>query len=300
LAKLPPDARAGWLKKALAAKLGDATPYSNVRALSHWRRQRSRSSVEGISLEMDAGITVPVLLLHPVKSANPRRPVVVVVSQDGKDRILAQRAYEIEALLGAGVAVCLPDVRGTGETSADARRGPSSAEVRLAATELMLGGTLLGARLKDLRSVLAYLRTRDDIDRQQIALWGDSSAPPNAAHLAPDEAPNWQVGPEIQHQGEPLGGLLAILGGLFDENVRAVVAYGSLASYVSILEDPFVYVSKSAIVPGIVEAGDISDMVAVLAPRPVLLERMVDGRNRLQGAPAKETDIASWLLARVN
>ena len=116
--------------------------------------------------------------------------------------------------------------------------------------------------------------------------------------LVPDEVVNWQIGPEIQHQAEPLGGLLAILGGLFDESVRAVAVRGGLSSYLSILEDRFAYVPKDIIVPGIVDAGDISDVVAALAPRPVLLERMVDGRNRLVGSDSG-IDPAAWLVGRL-
>ena len=69
--------------------------------------------------------------------------------------------------------MCLPDVRGTGETAADTRRTQSSADISLAATELMLGKTMVGARLKDLRTVLAYLAARQDLDPESIDLWGD-------------------------------------------------------------------------------------------------------------------------------
>ena len=74
--------------------------------------------------------------------------MVVVVSEGGKERSLEQRGNEIETFLKTGFAVCLADVRGTGETAPDTRRGPSSAEVSLSATELMLGDTLLGARFE--------------------------------------------------------------------------------------------------------------------------------------------------------
>ncbi|MFI5387183.1 MAG: hypothetical protein ACHQ50_13820, partial [Fimbriimonadales bacterium] len=198
-----------------------------------------------------------------------------------------------------GFAVCLPDVRATGETSPDSRHGPSSQETSLAATELMFGETFLGARLKDLRTVLAWVGTREDLDPRRIALWGDSFAPPNPPRIVVDEALNWQIGPEVQHQAEPLGGLLAILGALYQTEVRAVAVRGGLASYMSILQDRFVYVPKDIIVPGVVEAGDIGDVVAALAPRAVLLEDMVDGRNRLVSRKAQATDVAAWLRAHL-
>ncbi len=60
----------------------------------------------------------------------------------------------------------------------------------------------------------------------------------------------------------------------------AVAARGGLVSYLSVLGDRFCYVPQDVIVPGILETADIGDIVAALAPRGVLLEGFVDGRNR--------------------
>jgi hypothetical protein len=220
----------------------------------------------------------------------------VAIAQHGKDAILARRQSEIATLLKRGVIVCLPDVRGTGETAPDGRRGPLSAQISLAASELMLGNTLLGARLKDLRSVLSYVEARPEIDPRRIALWGDGLTPPNPDGMALDELPNWQIGPQIQQQSEPLGGLLALLGALYEANIHAVAVEGGLDSYLSILEDQFAYVPSDVIVPGILEAGDIGDVARALAPSPVLLENMRDGRNRVAGHAVEAPKLAQWLL----
>jgi hypothetical protein len=145
----------------------------------------------------------------------------------------------------------------------------------------MLGGTLLGKRLKDLRTVIAYLEGRPDISPERIGLWGDSFAPANPVHLLIDEQVQWQIGPQIEYQAEPLGGLLAILGALYQDGVRAIAVRGGLASYLSVSDDYFAYVPADVIVPGILEAGDIADVTVAVAPRPLLLEGLVDGRDRL-------------------
>jgi hypothetical protein len=119
------------------------------------------------------------------------------------------------------------------------------------------------------------------MDADRIGLWGDSFAPVNPPHLLIDEQVQWQIGPEIEQQAEPLGGLLALLGGLYQEGVRMIAVRGGLNSYLSICDDYFAYVPADVIVPGILEAGDIADVAAALAPRPVLLEGLVDGRDRL-------------------
>ena len=54
---------------------------------------------------------------------------------------------------------------------------------------------------------------------------------------------------------------------------------GGLIGYLSILEDNFTYVPSDIIVPEILKVGDISDICASLAPKPLLVEGCVDGRN---------------------
>ena len=45
---------------------------------------------------------------------------------------------------------------------------------------------------------------------------------------------------------EPLGGLLALFGALFEDDVRAVSVHGGLAGYESLLLSPFCYVPHDA------------------------------------------------------
>ncbi len=245
-----------------------------------------------MTLETEPGIVVPLLLLRPSSTGSGRTAVVVAVSEGGKEGFFDYRSKEIEGLLKSGIAVCLPDLRGTGETAPDFRRGPSSSEVSLAATELMLGNTLLGARLKDLRTVVAYLGSRPELDAQRMAVWGDSFAPVNPRQGLLDEAPGFRIGPMIQHQAEPLGGVLAILGALYEDRLRTVAIRGGLIGYVSILDDAFAYVPEDVVVPGILEAGDLGDAAATLAPRPLLLEGLVDGKNRLAQEPELRSALA--------
>ena len=66
-----------------------------------------------------------------------------------------------------------PDVRGAARERGS--RGDSDSESYSA---LLFGETLLGARLRDLRTVIRFLRERKSMRR--IALWGDSFAAVNA------------------------------------------------------------------------------------------------------------------------
>ena len=135
--------------------------------------------VHRLLLGTEEGISVPMLLLSP--TINSPSPVVIAVSQAGKETFLAERSETIARLIQAGITVCLPDVRGTGETREGTSRGRTSGDVNHSVNMQMFGETIVGQRLRDLRSVLRYLRDRDDLDATTVALWGDSFVAPNPA-----------------------------------------------------------------------------------------------------------------------
>ena len=235
-------------------------------------------------------IRVPVLLLIPQNPTDRKHAVAVMISQSGKSQFLKEQAETVSALLQEGVAVCLPDLRGTGETRPGNGRERQSWATSISATELMLGQTLLGSRLKDLRSLLAYLRGRPDFDPRRMAVWGDSSAkvnPPGRNLRVPrgiDNSPD---------QAEPGGPLLALFAGLFEEDLAAVVlAEGGLVSWRSMLDSEFLYVPHDAVIPGALAVGDTPDIAAALAPQPLWISGLVDGQNRRVAQSAAEKTYA--------
>lgn len=290
-----PDERRRRLREQLAGLLGDIELPMNpaVSAKPVGEPVRLGSAVcERIALEIEPQIRVPLVLLTPAGGEKQRRPVVVVIAQAGKERWLRERSASVAELLASGIAVCCADLRGTGETRAGDSRDRTSAATALAAEELMLGRTMVGAQLRDLRSVIRYLGTRTDIDRLRIAVWGDSLAPANPS--GEDIRVPYQTN-RSPHLSEPTAALLALLAGLFEEDVAAVNAAGGLYAYQSVLDSPFLYLPADAIVPGLLTVADVADIVAALPPMPVRLERMVDGQNR--PAPDKTVHEA-FVLAR--
>jgi dienelactone hydrolase len=280
LASLTPADRLRSLRASLAVKLGDIESPVRVAGRTLWTRTFSALTVEGIELQLSPGLRLPLLLLKPQPNSFGRLPVVLALAQAGKDRFLVERSIVLAELLKVGTAVCLADVRGTGEVA------PGSSTASLVATELMLGNTALGARIKDTRAVLRYLCGRQDLDPRRVVLWGDSLAPVNPPGLLLDqsvllEPGRQELGPQAIHQAQPVGGLLALLTALYEDNLHAVAVCGGLVSFLSVLRDRFCYVPQDIVVPGILESVDIEDIVAELSPRAVLLEGLVDGRNRL-------------------
>lgn len=284
--------------------LGDAAPAGAPAVLTRESKREGSLFVDRVTLEVDRGILVPLLFLKSPAGGSGPGPLVIAVAQGGKQEFLKHRAGEIAALLKGGAAVCLPDLRGTGETSPGGGRGRGSQSTSIASTELMLGRTLVGLRVRDLRSVLGYLRQGQGIDPGRIALWGDSWAPSNPPDRRLDVPLDAEDPPAL---AEPMGGLVALLCGFLEEGVRAVAIRGGLSGYRSMLETPFCYVPYDAMVPGALTAGDLPDIAKALAPRSFRMEEMVDGLNRriplaevgkMYGLEVVPSDppLAGWLL----
>jgi len=259
----------------------------------------------------DCNTHAPVLL-HPVEAdtesdglRDSPSAVVVAVAHAGKDEFLDKRAGEIAELLAGGAAVCLADLRGLGETKPEGSRERWGLLTAQASTALMLGDPLVAARLRDLRSVLAYLRGRNDLDASRIALWGDSFAatnPPNRNFHVPrhmDDRPRWS---------EPLGGLLALLGALYEDEVCAVYVRGGLSDLMSVVSEQLVYIPPDAVIPGVLTIGDLPDLAAASAPRPLRMDGLVDGFNRVRTAaevrdvyrPARQNYSSAGAADRLN
>lgn len=271
------EERVQALRHAWRQRLGPIDPAHAPLVVSRDEHAVAGVKVERIVLEVEPGILVPLLIFLPADRTQGPLPTVIGVAQAGKTAFLKERSAEIQQLLGAGLAVVLPDVRGTGETAPGTGRGRDSAATSHSVHVQWFGETILGQRLRDLRSTMAYLDSRHDVDGRRIALWGESFSPPN------DTSTDFQVphgADGLPTFAEPLGELLGLLGGLYEDRVQAVYTSGGLLSYRSVLSHDVVLIPHDAAVPGALTIGDLCDLAAALAPRPLHLATMVDHLNR--------------------
>jgi hypothetical protein len=278
LAALSADERREALRDDWGKLLGPIAPGKAV-VKSAKTETTEGVKVERVVLEVEPGIVVPLLVLSPEKAAK-KAPVVIGLAHAGKAGFLKERSAEIDKLVAGGAVFVLPDLRGIGETGAGASRGRDSRDTDQSVHVQLFGETLLGQRLRDLRCVMAYLRTRSDLDGKRITLWGDSFAPRNSEKTrfeVPHGVDGWPT------HAEPLGGLLGLLGALY-EDVHAVFVSGGLTSYRSVLGHFAVLVPHGDCVPGALTAGDLCDLAGAIALRPLHLENVVDHLNR----PASE------------
>jgi hypothetical protein len=103
--------------------------------------------------------------------------------------------------------------------------------------------------------------------------------------LAADAAFSYPRRVDRPEECQPTGALLALLLGLYEDDVNSVVCRHGLASYRSVLDSPFVQVPHACIVPGVFHAGDLQPLVDSLSGRDYTFEAAVDGRGRVAAAP---------------
>jgi dienelactone hydrolase len=276
MSSLSEEQRRQWLLTELAARLGDIMPGQRLPAKLLWSKPHDTFTMEAWSLVVEKGMELPLFILTP-KTTTARMPAVIAIAEGGKELFLTKRSNEIETLLKKGVVVCLPDVRANGELNSETLRGPNQME--MSANEFILGNTLMGSRLKDVRTIFRWMANRSGIDTRKLSLWGDSFSETNPDNFLFDQSFAQKPGPFVQHQAEPLGPFLALLTALYEDRVSAVATNGMLISFQSVLEDRFCHIPQDIIVPGMLTVGDVPDIVSAIAPRKIFSGKVVDGRN---------------------
>lgn len=211
------------------------------------------------------------------RSTTEKPTIVIAVAQGGKEKLLKERAELFAACLARGAIVAVCDLSGTGETEPrDEGRGRTGGATSRSVSEQMLGETTLGARVRDLLSIVAFFRTHDSYSDSPIALYGDGLVASNDLSR-PIAAPLDAV--DLPKSSEPLGADACLLAGLFDDDIAAIYAAGGLVSSSALLDAPYFYIPHDAIVPGLAVTADMSDLLASQTTR-VWTSDLRDGANR--------------------
>ena len=221
---------------------------------------------------------LPLLILKPADIKTPSNKIAIMISQGGKKSLLENRSVEIASLLQEGFTVCLPDVRGTGELKTGNSRGRNSGSTSLSSSLMMTGDLRITGQVRDLQSVLEWLKKESAHPSPQFLLWGDSPSntiPHNTNFNLPRDDDSI-----FPLQPEPLGGMLSLFSALFNDGVKAIIIKGGLASFASALNHHLVQIPHETVIPGIFSMGDIPLLINALGTRTIFLDQMVDGLNR--------------------
>lgn len=284
--ELQTKARERWRKL-----LGNIDPPAHAKLIERTAEDVPGGKLTRLALEVEPGIVVPFLLITP-KQAKGKPPVVVMVAQGGKAAFLKQRGDVIAAFLEHGVAVCLADVRGTGETAPrDASPGRSGARTSISQTEAILGQAVLGSQFRDLRSVIRYLQGRADLDGKRLAVWGDSFAqsnPTSTTFAAPLDAP------DLPRYADPGAGMLAMLAALYDGGVRAAYPREVISPT---LGSAYIYLPHETAFPAVDQM-----VLPTVSLRQSGVKGMVglgDDLNRTVGKPGPTADVVTALVGQL-
>ncbi|THF83389.1 dienelactone hydrolase family protein [Cohnella fermenti] len=212
---------------------------------------------ERIELTTADGLRMPVYVLIPSDRPGPH-PIAIGCHGHGygsREAIgLAPDGSELGENAGRhsrfaaelalrGFAVAVPELLGFGDRRLrdDAAAGPETYSCyRLAVHLLMHGRTLAGQRIAETLRVADYMAARPDCDAARIGAMGYSG-----------------------------GGLVAGVAAALDERIGATV----LCGYASLFRDGVLATAHCLdnYVPGLLEAGELPDVLGLIAPRPLLL-----------------------------
>jgi cephalosporin-C deacetylase-like acetyl esterase len=216
---------------------------------------RPQYTIEKLVYESEPGIYIPAVLFAP-KAAGPKAAVLFV---DGRGKSAARA--ELQALAEAGMVVLAPDLRGFGETRWVAEGGSDWNRVLgdydSSMTAMLTGTSLVGMRALDVMRGLDILAARADVDRSRISAIGRGGAGIPLLHAA-----------------------------VLDDRIGKLALDGVLASYDMVVRRAVNRGIFEQVVPGVLKSYDLPDLMAALAPRPVLIADASDP----VGAPLTRTE----------
>ncbi len=224
---------------AITLKPGGSAPSLQI----HKSYARSGYRLETVSYESEPGIRIPGVLLTPDGAG--RHPAALVVDPRPKE-MLARSGGDLEDLVHAGYLVLAIQPRGIPET-ASSQRVSILGDYKDAARAYVVGKTLVGMRAEDVIRAVDYLVSRPDVDHAAITAVGQGSLGVPLLHAA-----------------------------VLDTRITRLVLQQTLQSYRLAVEHPIDRELYDVLVPGVLKKYDLSDLVASMRPRPVVLVNPVD------------------------
>jgi hypothetical protein len=222
----------------------------------------SGATWELLTFNSEDGLPLPALLWIPTN--HPTTPRCLIVADSLGKAAFAKSGW-VEPLLAQGLAVLAVDLRGRGETLG--RYGPTyDTNFRLLANQVLSGSPLAGRRAYDILRAIDYLGTRKDVSLANLAVAGFNE----------DALP-------------------ALLAAARDSRIQRLALTGFLHGFASQMiartppprdkmgdawNDPQLdgrirsselEVDLGSVLPGVLNVGDIPDLITLVDTRPVLL-----------------------------
>lgn len=239
-----------------------ATPIEELIRLERPARVRPRvlrqvPSSGGVTIAaVDFGVSprlgIPAWLFRP-KDESADKPILLVLTPHGRNS--AWREDQLfPSLSRQGALLCAADVRGIGDLTQEFSAGnpgymrPHQSEEDFAWSSLILGRPLVGQRVADILAVVQGLPSIKGLAGRKIvvAALGSMTVP-------------------------------ALFAASLEPRITKVYLAGGLSSYRSIVEAEDYRHSLADFVPNVLSCTDLPQIVAQLAPRPIVIAGPLDG-----------------------
>jgi dienelactone hydrolase len=238
------DHKEAWEAAALAmrARLRDEVLGESPKLPRNLARTEGAERGEGyvktpVWLEPEPSLTL-FATMRALDVKGEKRPSCVLLHLDGQDAALKQPLAS--ALVEKGWVVVALEVRGTGKSQPAKDGVRDAADHNSAEHALLVGRPLLGQWVFDVRCLLDWLGQQPTLKAEQRAVVGFGQA-----------------------------GLLALVAaGVLDEHVCAAAAIDAMVTLVT--EEAYGPGTRMGLLaPGLLRAGDVPHLAALLAPRPL-------------------------------
>lgn len=201
-------------------------------------------------------LAVPLYLLEPDPRPEGKMPVCIAahghgpgkvipagvpINQRARELLQGERDYGVQAAL-RGYLTIAPDFRGFGELMlpADVKANGTNSCAQLALRSFQMGKPLLGQRVSDVMQLLDWALARKDVDPRRVVMTGNSG-----------------------------GGTMTLFTSAVDSRITACAP----SCYFSTFAGSILAMGHCACnyVPGLLQAGEMSDIGGLVAPRPMLV-----------------------------
>jgi cephalosporin-C deacetylase-like acetyl esterase len=248
--KRPVRRGAGSLTDLLGVKMPGSAPRPRI-----LKKVPSRDAdIEALEILSEPGVYLPAWMFRP-KRPDASKPMLVLLEPQGR----LSRWHESElylTLAGLGYTVCVPDLRGVGDSTPSFGRGAArhardhNGEEEYAWSSLILGRPLLGQRVTDALAVLRAVRVPGT--PLVLAAQGRMTVP-------------------------------ALYAALMDSGVGGLYLSGGLGSFRSLIETEDYSYPFANFIPGIAGYMDLPEIIRTLAPRKVTLAGSLNAAGRALG-----------------
>ncbi|MEY2453513.1 MAG: hypothetical protein QOD92_3087 [Acidimicrobiaceae bacterium] len=205
--------------------------------------QREGYRVERVVFDAEAAMSVPALLFVPdgAEDGEPR-PAVLAIHGHGTTK---ETITWPPRLAEAGLVVLAPDLRGFGERADSTPDDHYHCDVDLV-NGVLVGTTPFAQNLWDMARCIDVLQSMPYVDRDRVGACG------------------WSY-----------GGIVTLFLAAWDERVAAALVSCAVASIASSHRMPW-NLCGSQVLPGMADELDHASLVALIAPRPLIVENAED------------------------